>query len=100
MVISVAKVSDTHQIIFTAYKYYIPDGADFESTSAVITIPPDQSEGCAELPITDDNIALEDDETFEVLLQTPPGVTSSSPSRSTVTILDNDGMFEGATQIM
>ena len=65
----------------------------------MITIPPNQNEGCAELPIMDDNIALEDDETFEVLLQTPPGVTSSSPSRSTVTILDNDGMFEGATQI-
>ena len=62
----------------------------------MITIASDQNEGCAELPITDDNIALENDETFEVLLQTPPGVTLSSPSRSTVTILDNDGMFEGA----
>ena len=68
------------------------DGQDFDVASVEITIPPNQSEACADLPIRDDEIAMEGDEVFEVVLETPPGVPTSSQDPSTVTILDNDGM--------
>lgn len=45
---------------------------------------------CVEVPITDDDLALEPDETFEVTLEAPAGIpTPGDPS--TVTIIDNDG---------
>ena len=66
---------------------------DFDVASAEITIPQNQSEACADLPIRDDEIAMEGDEVFEVVLETPPGVPTSSQDPSTVTILDNDGIM-------
>ena len=72
--------------------FHYADGADFPSSSADITIRPDQSIACAPLPITDEGLAREGDETFEVVLNTPPDVPNSSPGPSTVTIIDDDGM--------
>ena len=55
-----------------------------------VTIPASESEGCADVPITDDDLALEPDEVFEVVLEdAPPGIPVS-PDPSTVTILDDD----------
>ena len=55
-----------------------------------VTILASESEACADFPITDDDIALEPDEVFEITLTTPADVPSS-PDPSTVTIIDDDG---------
>ena len=64
---------------------------DFTATSAEITILASESSACADLPITDDEVALEGNEVFLVELVTPMGVPSTSPQPSTVTIIDDDG---------
>ena len=67
------------------------DGADFIVTSASITIAANQTEACADLPVLDDEEAFEEVEIFEVVLETPPNVSSSSPNPSRVFIIDDDG---------
>ena len=42
-------------------------------------------------PLTMTTLAMEGDETFVVVLVTPPDVTSTSPGPSTVIIVDDDG---------
>ena len=41
--------------------------------------------------MSDDEIAFEESEIFEVVLETPPNVSSSSPNPSRVFIIDDDG---------
>ncbi len=45
---------------------------------------------CVDIPIIDDPLAMEGNETFRVSIFTPPDVPSE-PGPSTVTITDNDG---------
>lgn len=66
---------------------------DFTPSSAEITILASESSACADLPITDDDVALEGDEVFLVELETPMDVPSTSTQPSTVTIIDDDGMY-------
>lgn len=67
------------------------DGEDFTGITAVpVTIPASGTMACTDIPIIDDDLALEEDESFGVTLDTPPGIPSSSPDASTVTIIDND----------
>lgn len=66
-------------------------GMDFTTTSVSITIPASDTMACGNLPITDDDIALEPPETFDVELITPPGVPTSPPDSVVVTIIDDDG---------
>jgi len=59
-----------------------------------VTIPAAASQACADIPIIDDDIALEGDETFQVTLVVPPGTPSSHPDTATVTIKDDDGKMK------
>ena len=67
------------------------DGEDFVADSVILTIPPSDSEKCMDILITDDNLAIEGNENFEVALKVPEGVISVSPNISRVTIINNDG---------
>ena len=67
---------------------------DYTGVSTNVVIPPDESMACVDIPITDDPLAMEGDETFTVTISTPLGVPFD-PEPSTVTITDNDGEFSG-----
>jgi hypothetical protein len=71
----------------------IPEGEDFTSSSATVVIPPDQTQGCADLPITDDELALEGDEEFMVSATVEGGGLDPPTPPATVTIEDDDGMY-------
>ena len=58
-----------------------------------LVIHPSDCEKCMEISITDDDLALEGDEMFEVALEAPKGVTSTSPNVSRVTIINDDGIL-------
>lgn len=66
---------------------------DFTPTSVSITIPASETMACANLPITDDDTALEPPETFQVDLIPPEGVPVSPPESVVVTIIDDDGKW-------
>jgi hypothetical protein len=74
-----------------SWHHYV-DGEDFASSSAMLTINSDATQACVNLPIPDDQIGMEGDEVFEVVLETPEGVPSTSPEPSMVIIVDDDGM--------
>lgn len=59
--------------------------------TAEVTIPAREDVACADIPITDDELGLEGNEVFEVLLETAPNIPSSSPRTATVVIVDDDG---------
>lgn len=63
---------------------------DYMATSTNVTILPADNMECVEIPITDDPLAMEGDETFTVTITPPPGVPAD-PGPSIVTITDNDG---------
>ena len=61
-----------------------------------VTIPADDTQGCVEVPVTDDDLAMEGDEVFQISLledSLPPGVQPESDEPSTITIIDDDGKF-------
>ena len=64
---------------------------DFTPAVVSITIPSSDSMACGNLPITDDDTALEPPETFVVELIPPEGVPTSPPESAVVTIIDDDG---------
>ena len=57
-----------------------------------MTIPPEDNMACVDVPIADDDIALEGDEEIRVTLDPPtnPDVTVDSDP-STITMRDDDG---------
>ena len=73
-----------------SFFFSLTDGEDFTAMTVQLTILASESEACADVPITDDELALEGDELFEITLTTPPDIPSS-PDPSTVTIIDDDG---------
>ena len=59
-----------------------------------VTIPADNSQGCVEVPVTDDDLAMEGDEVFQVTLGSPPaGVQLESDEPSMITIVDDDSKW-------
>lgn len=64
-----------------------------------ITIPSDETQVCVEIPVLDDDIALEGTEVFQVSLVTPTDVQNASPEPSRVLIIDNDGMLVSTVSI-
>ena len=57
-----------------------------------MTIPPEDNMACVDVPITDDDIALEGDEEIRVTLDPPTNpdvMVDTDPS--TITIRDDDG---------
>lgn len=75
-----------------------PGGADFIVTSAQVTIPSDETEACTDIPIIDDDLALEGDEVFEVDVVPPPFLIPPPPSN--VFILDNDSEFMHESRVL
>ncbi len=63
---------------------------DYTGVSRDVVIPPTVNMVCVDIPITDDPLAMEGNETILVSISTPPGVPSE-PGPSTITIIDNDG---------
>ena len=71
------------------YLYFLSDGEDFIAIDDVFVISPGQTELVVPIALVDD-VFPEGVEVFEVLLSTSPGVFIDSPSRATVTILNDD----------
>ena len=66
------------------------DGVDFTAMMVDITIAAANAMACTDIPIMDDEIALEEDKIFEVTLDAPVDIPAPSDP-STVTIMDDDG---------
>ena len=63
------------------------------AASTLLTIQPEDTMACADIPIINDDLAMEGDETFEVIITPPPGVPADT-TPSTVIITDNDSKFQ------
>ena len=64
-------------------------GRDYTAISGTLTFAPGEQNKELSLPITDDSVLLEADETVQVSLVTPTGATLGATTAS-VTIVDND----------
>ncbi len=64
-------------------------GSDYTSASGTLTFSPDQTEKALSITLKDDS-TVEPNETFEVRLSSPSRATLGSPSKTTVTITDDD----------
>ena len=65
-------------------------GMDYTSTTRTLTISPADNMACVDIPIIDDNVAMEGTETFNVTITPPPDVPAEDDNPK-VTIIDNDG---------
>ena len=65
-------------------------GSDYTSASGTLTFSPGQTEKPLSITLKDDS-TVEPNETFEVRLSSPSKATLGSPSKTAVTITDNDG---------
>ena len=66
-------------------------GSDYTATSGTLTFAPGELSKDIILPITDDNLFENGDETFTLTLSNPTaGSVLTSPNTSTITIVDND----------
>ena len=65
------------------------DGKDFVAMNEIFMLSPGQTELQVPINLMDD-IFSEDEELFEVLFSTSPGVFIDTPARTTVSILDDD----------
>ncbi len=63
---------------------------DYTASVIAVTILPIENMSCADIPIIDDNVGMEGDETFEVRISAPPNIPADERP-SIVTIEDNDG---------
>ena len=59
----------------------------------MVTFSGGRTVACVNFTITTDDIALEGNETFTVSFVPPSGTQAGTPANSTVTIIDDDGMF-------
>ncbi len=65
-------------------------GLDYTSTSGTLSFTSSQDSKSFTVPILDDGIVNEGNETFTVTISSPTDCTIGSPSSATVTISDND----------
>ena len=80
------------RILMLKGKYIFIGGSDYVSGRYVVTIPAGQITFPFDVPITNDTL-LESNEDFDLIITTrdlPDRVTRGDPSRTTVTILDDD----------
>ena len=84
---------DTAQVCLNATyeQYFLIAGKDFIGQSLEITLAPDQSNACVSVVVKND-LVLEKNEHFSILIETMDSRVIVNPSVSTVTILDDDGM--------
>jgi|GEM_PF-798568 len=65
-------------------------GSDYTAINGTVTFAPGETTRTLNIPITDDNILLEPDETFSVALSNPTNAIAGEPTSATLTIADND----------
>ena len=68
-------------------------GDDFVEETLMVTFFGGRTVACVNFTITSDAIALEGNETFTVNFVPPSGTQAGTPATSTVTLIDDDGMF-------
>ncbi|MEM9264082.1 MAG: DUF4347 domain-containing protein [Cyanobacteria bacterium P01_F01_bin.13] len=82
-------VSGTASVEFSTSNGTATAGGDYTTTSDTLTFTAGQTSQTITVPILN-NIAVEDSETFSVILSNPTGAVLGPQTTSTVTILDND----------
>ncbi len=91
-------IANGNRISRRILQYYIPRflsilaPADFTAELKTVSFPSGQTTLCVEFDLNPDDIALEGDEQFNVMITTVgSGAEIGSPSTSSITIVDDDG---------
>lgn len=78
-------------VVYTSADGTATAGADYTAVSDVLTIPPEQLSAAFVVPIIDDNLTNEGDETVQLALSNSINAAPGIPPIATLTIEDNDG---------
>ena len=68
-------------------------GDDFLVEDLIASFAAGETEACVEFVIRNDILALEGDEIFTVDFSPPEGILPATPTTSTVTVIDDDGIY-------